>query len=275
MDETIIKKEILEIIESFLLKGNENVIEFSNKLKNKILSKVSITDLMKLIESTLKEKKIYFLRHAQAEHNVKKGLNSIRIYDSSLTEEGKNQTEKILLLLKELDISFDLIFISPLKRALQTFYCIEKYFTNKNDKVEYICTDLIREALTNKDKNKGMNLQKLKEYIDSNNINMNLNFITKDFWWIDSGKFVENPEPELRKLFKIRIRIFLLWIIFRFEKNILLISHSKVNRLLNNKEKVKNSEIIELKYENIFNNCVKYFKKELEFNGDKNINKNI
>ena len=272
MDETIIKKEILEIIESFLLKGNENVIEFSNKLKNKILSKVSITDLMKLIASTLKEKKIYFLRHAQAEHNVKKGLKSIRIYDSSLTEEGKNQTEKILLLLKELDISFNLIFISPLKRALQTFYCIEKYFTNKNDKVEYICTDLIREALTNKDKNKGMNLQKLKEYIDLNNININLNFITKDFWWIDSGKFEENPEPELRKLFKIRIRIFLLWIIFRFEKNILLISHSKVNRILNNNVKVKNSQMIQLKFENLLKN---YFKKELEFNGDKNINKNI
>ena len=165
------------------------------------------------------------------------------------------------MLLRELDITFDIIYISPLKRALQTFYYIEKYFKSKNNKSEYFMTDLIREALTDRDKNKGMNLKQLKEFILYNKINVNINFITKEFWWVDSGNFEENPEPEIRKLFKMRIRIFLLWIIFRFEKNILLISHSKVNRLLNNNVKVKNSQIIQLKFENLLQNCVKFFKK--------------
>ena len=168
-----------------------------------------------------------------------------------------------------MDIKFDIIYISPLKRALQTFYFIEKYFKNKNNKCEYFITDLIREALTDRDKNKGMNLKQLKEFIIYNKINVNLNFITKEFWWVDSGNFEEKPEPEKRKLFKMRIRIFLLWIIFRFEKNILLISHSKVNRILNNNVKVKNSQMIQLKFENLLKNCVKFFKNELEVENKK------
>ncbi len=269
MDHSAIKKEILEIIESSILEGNQNITEFSNKLKSKILSKIHIKDLIKLITSILHEKQIYFLRHAQAEHNIIKGINSRKIYDSKLTQEGINQTELLLYLLRDLQISFDSIFISPLKRSLQTFYHIETYFKSQNNNVEYIITDLSREALTDKDKNKGMSLKKLKEYVESNKTNVNLNFITKEFWWIDSGKNEEKPEPELRKLFKIRVRIFLLWIIFRYEKSILLISHSKVNRLFNNNEKVKNSEIIKLKFENLLKNCVKFFKKELEFENKK------
>ena len=269
MDESTLRKEILEIIESSLLQGNKNINDFSNKLKEKILSKIQIKELIKLIETILQEKQIFFLRHAQAEHNVNKGINSKKIYDSGLTEEGINQTENILVLLRELDIKFDIIYISPLKRALQTFYFIEKYFKNKNNKCEYFITDLIREALTDRDKNKGMNLKQLKEFILYNKINVNLNFITKEFWWVDSGNFEENPQPEIRKLFKMRIRIFLLWIIFRFEKNILLISHSKVNRILNNNVKVKNSQMIQLKFENLLKNCVKFCKNELEVENKK------
>ena len=62
--------------------------KFSNKLKSKILSKIHIKDLIKLITSILNEKQIYFLRHAQAEHNIIKGINSRKIYDSKLTQEG-------------------------------------------------------------------------------------------------------------------------------------------------------------------------------------------
>ena len=261
MEKSTLRKEILEIIESSLLQGNKNINDFTNKLKKKILSTIEKTDLIKLIETILKEKQIFFLRHAQSEHNVNKGINAKKIYDSGLTQEGIKQTENILVLLRELDITFDIIYISPLKRALQTFYYIEKYFKSKNNKSEYFMTDLIREALTDRDKNKGMNLKQLKEFILYNKINVNINFITKEFWWVDSGNFEENPEPEIRKLFKMRIRIFLLWIIFRFEKNILLISHSKVNRLLNNNVKVKNSQMIQLKFENLLQNCVKFFKK--------------
>ena len=269
MDESTLRKGILEIIESSLLQGNKNINDFSNKLKKKILSTIEKTDLIKLIETILKEKQIFFLRHAQSEHNVNKGINAKKIYDSGLTQEGIKQTENILVLLRELDITFDIIYISPLKRALQTFYYIEKYFKSKNNKSEYFMTDLIREALTDRDKNKGMNLKQLKEFILYNKINVNINFITKEFWWVDSGNFEENPEPEIRKLFKMRIRIFLLWIIFRFEKNILLISHSKVNRILNNNVKVKNSQMIQLKFENLLKNCVKFFKNELEVENKK------
>ena len=49
MDHSAIKKEILEIIESSILEGNQNINEFSNKLKSKILSKIHIKDLIKLI----------------------------------------------------------------------------------------------------------------------------------------------------------------------------------------------------------------------------------
>lgn len=60
--------------------------------------------------------KLYILRHGETDYNNQgrfQGQNDI-----SLNERGKKQAEEIRLKLK--DITFDKVFVSPLKRAIET-----------------------------------------------------------------------------------------------------------------------------------------------------------
>ena len=58
--------------------------------------------------------------------------------------------------------------------------------------------------------------------------------MTKEFWWFDLGKD-KKDEFEDNFKFNLRLRIFILWLIFRPEKNILIISHSHVFYYLQNR----------------------------------------
>jgi phosphohistidine phosphatase len=59
---------------------------------------------------------IYILRHAEAITSAPSGMDS----DRYLTENGKNRMCEYAMGLKTLDISFDVIYSSPYKRALET-----------------------------------------------------------------------------------------------------------------------------------------------------------
>ena len=149
-------------------------------------------------------------------------FSKCNVYDPELTEKGKEQTKKTIAKLQKEKINFDSVFVSPLKRAMETYFLVKDYL-NKNVKV-YV-TDFAKEVLSYCDKNKGMKLSSLKEQYAKDNLNFE--YMTKEFWWFDLG---EQKEGELEKglLFELRLRIFALWLFFRPENNILIISHSHV-----------------------------------------------
>jgi hypothetical protein len=69
-------------------------------------------------------------------------------------------------------------------------------------------------------------------------------------------------EPENKKLFKNRVRLLLLWVMFKHENNILIISHSKVFKFIT-KTKIKNGEIKELDKDKVLKKCINIFTKAL------------
>lgn len=219
--------EILSLIESHIKKGNENLIEFAINLITNLKKIISIDNLMYIIKEKLQEKNIYFIRHAEAEHNVlehkyKGDFSKCNVYDPKLTENGIKQTNYTIEKLKKEKIHFDSVFISPLTRTIQTYFLVKNYL---NKDAHAYATDFAKEVLSLCDKNKGKKLSDLK--IELKNENINLEYITKEFWWFDLGKF-KDGELEGNVNFSLRLRIFIFWLIFRPEKNILIISHSHV-----------------------------------------------
>ena len=69
------------------------------------------------IDTILKTKKIYLIRHGQTDFNLK-GIVQGRGVDSSLNESGRVQAENFYQLYKS--VPFDKIYISTLKRTKQT-----------------------------------------------------------------------------------------------------------------------------------------------------------
>ena len=228
------EKDIISLIESSIKNGNANINLFAVNLIINLRKIISNDNLKTIIIKRLSEKNIYFLRHAEAEHNVleriyKGDFNKCNIYDPELTRNGINQTMKTIEKLKKQNIKFDSIFVSPLRRAIQTYFLV-KNCLDKSTQV--FITDFIREVVTYCDKNKGIPLSILKK--DLKNENINFNYMTKEFWWYDFGK---NKRNELEGNFKfgIRLRLFILWLIFRPEKNFLIVSHSHVHMHLQDK----------------------------------------
>lgn len=81
-------------------------------------------------------KTITLIRHAQSKFNAGQYTSENELINCKLTEQGKKDCEK-------LNLSFDLLIISPLKRALETY-------TNSNIKTkEIIINDLFREQKEN------------------------------------------------------------------------------------------------------------------------------
>ena len=222
-----IESNILGLIESLIKKGNSNIRLFAENLLCKLKEICSYKDLRNIVEKRLFEKNIYFIRHAEAMHNVleKKyfgDFSKCNVYDPELTADGKNQTKKAIEKLIKENINFESVFVSPLKRTIQTYFLVQNYL-NKDSKV-YI-TDFAREVLSYCDKNKGKKLSLLKE--EYKDCNFNFDYMTKEYWWFDLGED-KKDELEIDKIFNLRLEIFILWLVFRPEKNILIISHSHV-----------------------------------------------
>ena len=222
-----IENDILLLIETSIKKGNTNIVLFKETLLSNLHKKYSNNSLKNIIQKKLFEKNIYFLRHAQATHNVlekkyKGNFSKCNVYDPKLTEKGINQTKTTIEKLKRENIIFESIFVSPLSRTIQTYVLVKDYL-NKNANV-YV-TDFIREVLSFYDKNKGIKLSVLKNSLKEYNIN--IEYMTKEYWWYDQGIEIDK-EIEGKMKFNIRLRLFILWLIFRPEKNVLIISHSHV-----------------------------------------------
>jgi len=254
-NQLLIQEKILNIIESEILIGNKNIMKFSKQLLSNIFSKFPKNLIINLIINIYKTKKLYFLRHAQSSHNIIKDKEKKKlIYDPGLTKEGIKQIKDSIFYLNSYNVKFESIFISPLRRSFETFLCIKESLFNNNNEIKIIMTDFLREILNENNINKGKSLNNLKKIINENNLEkeVNLNFITKEFWWFDLDNENDNNNNnnnencfetfENGKLFALRILIFLLWVTFRKENEILILSHSKIYRFINVK-KIKNGNV--------------------------------
>ena len=160
-------KEILSLIESSIKQGNADIKSFALNLLSNLKKIISLEKLKEIAEDNLSEKNIYFIRHAESEHNVLESkysqyeLDKWNIHDPKLTKRGIEQTNHIKKKLQEKKIHFGSVFVSPLTRAVQTYFLIEK---DLNADAKIIITDFAREVVSQRlDKNKGKELSKLKE----------------------------------------------------------------------------------------------------------------
>ena len=221
------EKEILELIENSIKSGNAGIKSFLINLLTKLNQQISIENIKVMIEKKLIKKNIYFIRHAEAVHNelekkYKGDFSKCNVYDPELTLKGIKQTKFTIEKLKKNKINFDIIYISPLTRAIQTYFLIKNQL---NDDAKIIITDFIKEVISFCDKNKGKKLTELKK--NYKGAKFNFDYMTKEFWWFNLGKNKKNEFEGLNR-FILRLYIFILWIIFREENNILIISHSHV-----------------------------------------------
>ncbi len=192
--------------------------------------------------------------HNELESKYNGDFSKCNVYDPELTTKGMEQTKMTISKIEKEKIDFDSVFVSPLKRTIQTYFLV-KDFLNKNAKV-YV-TDFAREVLSYCDKNKGMTLSSLKEQYEKNNLNFE--YMTKEYWWFDLGK-QKKDEFEKDKLFSLRLRIFILWLFFRPEKNILIISHSHVFCELQD-DGIINADFVRMNNNTLIAKILKLFKK--------------
>ena len=221
--------EILSIIESSIKQGNKDIKSFASNLISKLKKIITPEKLIELADENLSKKNIYFIRHAESEHNVLESkyghldIEKWNIHDPKLSQRGIEQTDLIKKKLTKYKLHFDSVFISPLSRAIQTYFLIEK---DINEDAKIIVTDFAREVVSlYLDKNKGKKLSELKE--ENKNTKLNFEYMTKEYWWHDTGEKKDN-ESEYFNLFSLRLKLFILWIAFRPGENILIISHSNV-----------------------------------------------
>ena len=257
-------KEILSLIESSIKKGNADIKSFALNLISNLKKIISLEKLKEIVENNLSEKNIYFIRHAESEHNVLESKYSMfefskwNIHDPKLTQRGIEQTNYIKKKLNEQKIHFDSVFISPLTRAVQTYFLIEK---DLNEDAKIIITDFAREVVSQHlDKNKGKELSKLKE--EYKNSKLDFQYMTKEYWWFDLGQ-KKDDEAEGKERFTLRLKLFALWLAFRPEENILIISHSHVFVNMQDSVGIYNADMVRMNNRDLFT----IIKNLLEYNG--------
>ena len=246
--------QILYLIESSIKKGNTGLLKFVSTLLSNLKKIIPIENLKDLVKTRLSKKNIYFVRHAESLHNVLESkykyedIDKWNVRDPKLTEKGVEQTNNYTIKkLQEKKIKFGAVFVSPLSRTIQTYILLKKAL---NDDAEIIITDLAKEVVHySLDKNKGKTLSELKE--EYKNEKLNFSYMTKEYWWYDSG-IDEKKGVEGKRMFSLRLNLFALWLAFRKEENILIISHSHVYINMQDSFGIKNADIAQMNNNMLF-----------------------
>ena len=246
--------QILNLIESSIKKGNTNLGKFSSTLLSNLKKIIPEKNLKDLIKTRLSEKNIYFVRHAESLHNVLESkykyedIDKWNVRDPKLTERGVEQTNNYTIKkLQEKKVKFGAVFVSPLSRTIQTYILLKKVL---NDDAKIILTDFAKEVVHySLDKNKGKTLSELKE--EYKNEDIDFSFMTKEYWWYDSG-LDEKKGIEGKRMFSLRLNLFALWLAFRKEENILIISHSHAYINMQDSFGIKNADFVKMNNNMLF-----------------------
>lgn len=186
-------------------------------------------------------KTLYFIRHAQAEHNPdvdkygKDILTDWKYFDAKLTEYGKEQREGLLNKDELKDV--DMIFVSPLHRTLET----SEILCHLNKPI--VALELVRERLGVRPCDKRKSITEQKE-----------RFTHVDFSLCedDEDKLWKLDHRETEEELKQRIISFLEWAKNTEYNKIAIITHNGYIMRLCNKvlgikvEKVKNCDIFKI-----------------------------
>jgi broad specificity phosphatase PhoE len=240
------RKYFLEILEEEMMKDKIKDKYFTLNVLKKLISIGGEEYFISLLKASVKNKKILFIRHAQAQHNEyniyyrEQGHSRPKMFDPELTEEGKEQCDLITEFVKKLEFKFEAIFASPLRRALQTLNIIKPGLSiNSGNDQNFYVSELIREQVSCIDTHIGKSLTEMKDSYQEWD-HLNYKYLLKENWWSytkDEEYKAKNFQVEKMSLFTQRMVLFALWIILRNENNICMVSHSRVFKALANPKK--------------------------------------
>ena len=77
--------------------------------------------------------------------------------------------------------------------------------------------------------------------------------MTKEYWWFDLGK-KKDDEAEGKERFTLRLKLFALWLAFRPEENILIISHSHVFVNMQDSYGIYNADMVRMNNKDLLDN---------------------
>mmetsp|Transcript_10367 Transcript_10367/g.24549 ORF Transcript_10367/g.24549 Transcript_10367/m.24549 type:complete len:327 (+) Transcript_10367:134-1114(+) len=176
-------------------------------------------------------KLVYFIRHAEAHHNIAERVHELgtlylqeehsgwKFHDAGLTPKGEEQCCKLKRELETLSHPLDceLVVVSPLTRTLQTARLTVGSCKMGNQRPNFIATDLCRERITNCPADSRRDLSVLKA----------------EFPEVDFGLCIQTEKDEMwrehkedNQLCKERGLRFLQWLAKRPESRIAVVTHS-------------------------------------------------
>lgn len=219
---------------------------------------------------TRDKKFITFIRHGESEYNKWRSKNYCNLpffyrnkptnYDPKLSEEGKQQIEnsrEVNFKKFEEDQCFNIVYVSPLTRTIQTFNTLLKNEKIFERNCEFIACDLIRERMDFAC-DVGTSKEKLQETFKE----INFSYIFDDSWWRHEEKdknvkkTKEKVKGESKKKVYIRLLLFTIWILLKEQKRVLMVSHQNVFQCLFNNykllgKKIKNGEVQDFSFEQL------------------------
>lgn len=236
-------KQYLQSLEDSLLKEKIRSKDFTIKMISQFIGNKNKKEFLKYLEERINGKNFVFIRHAQAQHNEfniyhrQTGAQEPDYFDPEITKEGMEQCVNITECIGKLKFPIELVYISPMRRTIQTFLQIKDSILSKKEiqNNNFIVTDLLREQLGREKTHIGHQLTPLKDLYKDKEF-LNFDFMNKELWWtnINDEECCDDSHKakETHSNFSQRIVLLLLWLILREEQNVCVISHSKVYKVL-------------------------------------------
>ena len=271
LTENVSNSGALELIENRLKDPSILSHREMKAIATSLTAKIGKEALLAELKERLDAKQVFYIRHAQSTYNkwAQKSVlnfawtysNKIENYDPVLTPEGVEQCrERVAVLDKEKPFEAELVMVSPLTRAIQTMNELKKSVCLANPK-KTIVTQLLRERL-----DACGDIGKTKAELQDQFKELDFSFINKERWW----NYLEDKDVRRNKLgaelfsresedeAKARVALIFLWIVYRPEKTVVMVSHSGFYRAIFDitvfGKKAKNTQCIRIESERILSN---------------------
>jgi len=259
--------EILELVEKALKDKDPSAVDIFRIIK---ACKEKFNDFSTLILEKLKNKKVSYVRHAESGYNayVSKNIlnviiapykNIVENYDPAITDKGLKQCQALVSVLDTQELEkFDIVMISPFRRAIETYLAI------KEAKIIKECSNVMLTCLLRERLDTPCDIGTPLSIIQETHSAINSEFIAKENWWSHELNYDKNNrhEPnyvkEKKEKVKDRIALLLIWIAVRKENSFLFVGHSNYYDTLVDKMRfiqpnIKNAEMKTINSENLVN----------------------
>ena len=259
-----IKLILKEKINKFLINEphhHASIQVFLTQIISEFFSSNKQSLLSFLLSLSSEKKSLILLRHGESDYNMWRSQflynlpifyrNKPSNYDPKLTETGNIQAEEamhsLLSFLQEKEI--DIVYVSPLTRALQTCMKIHKSLKDKSGNLKVFASDLIRERM-----DFPCDVGSKKKVLEEGFGEVDFQYISNEVWWRYKQNTKDSKEEkrekiksESKKNVYLRVLLFIISVLVNEENNILIVSHQNVYQCLFNNYsffglKIKNCE---------------------------------